>query len=106
MAQIFILVMHGSDSSFFKGGVNFNHPPWRVGSEKLKKEKGVELWCRGWSSFAIKFFQGLSFLHLEIFYSLQNCVIHLKKKHFFSTNIVLRKKDSLSCLKINHLCVV
>ena len=81
--------LHSSDPYFFKRGVNFNHPPWRVGSEKLKKEKGVELWCRGQSCFAIKFFQGLSFLHLEIFYSLQNCVIHLKKKLFFSTDIIL-----------------
>ena len=37
----------------------------------------------GADTFPIEFFQGLSFLHLEITLPLQNCVMHFKKKYFF-----------------------
>ena len=43
----------------------------------------------GWGvgTFPIKFFQGLSFLHLEI--TLWKIVIYLKKKYFFYAIIIL-----------------
>ena len=37
----------------------------------------------GVGTFPIYFFQGLSSLHLEIFLSFANCVMHLKKSYFF-----------------------
>ena len=48
-----------------------------AGARLLKSEGG------GADTFPIEFFQGLSFLHLEITLPLQNCVMHFKKKYFF-----------------------
>ena len=42
----------------------------------------VQVFLKGVLAF-IYFFQGLSFLHLEITLPLQNCVMHLKKNYFF-----------------------
>ena len=74
---------------FKKGGINFNHLPWRGGGESEKRKKGVEVWCRG----RRQFFQCLSLLCLEI---------TLLKTLFFSANIILWKKIKRSCyLKMN-----
>ena len=72
------------------GGVvnfKFQSPPVEGGSEKLKKgwKFGVGaglLKRRGLALFLFIFFQGLSFLW-KLRYSLQNCVMHLKKKILF-----------------------
>ena len=71
-------------------------------SEKLKK--GVELCCRGrsWTAtfpkgegwtdtFPIYFFQGLSFLHLEITLPFAKLCYAFEEKNFFSATIVLGK---------------
>ena len=56
----------------------------------------MEGWGGGGGLFSyLILFQGLSFLHLEITYSLPNCVMHFKKKHSFM------KKVILICLKMN-----
>ena len=74
MSIIIVWIPH----PFFKGEgeVNFWSPSLEGGGGNLKNwKKGVEVWCRHRSSqkdggqadtFSILFFQGLSFLHLEI----------------------------------------
>ena len=56
-------------------------------SEKIKRDgstgSGAGLLKRRAGTFPIWFFQGLSFLHLEITLLLQNCVMLLKEKYFF-----------------------
>ena len=48
-------------------------------------------------TFLISFFQALSFLHLEITLDpFQNCVMHLKKRFFFSHNNFMKKGHSKS----------
>ena len=60
----------------------------RVESTKLKKRwkyvAGAGQLKKGAGIFPIRFFQVLSFLQEKLFYFLQNCVIHLKTKFFFS----------------------
>ena len=57
----------------------------------------------GWTgTFSIKFFQGLSFLHLEITLAFAKLSYDFEKKFFFfSATIILWKKIILSCLKMN-----
>ena len=53
----------------------------------------------------INFFKVYHFYYiLKLFYSLQNCVIHLKKKMFFCQQNVM-KKVILSCLKVKLVCM-
>ena len=66
--------------------------------------KGLLKGAEGGLLFSYLIFQGLSFLHL--LYSLQNCVMHLKKEFFFWHHNFLKKKkkkkkDILKCLKMN-----
>ena len=81
---------HSLDPSpFFKGGgANFNYLPWREKSEKLKGR--VEVWWRGRSTdtFPVQFFEGLSFLHLEITLTFAKlCYV------FLSATIILLKRS-------------
>ena len=55
----------------------------------------------GAGTFPIWFFQGLSFLHLEITFPFAKLCYAFKEKIFFSATIVLWKKVILSCLKMN-----
>ena len=68
------------------------------GSEKLKK--GVEVWCSlkdllkregggGWHFSCLKFFKGLSFLHLEITLSFAKLCYAFKEEIFFSATMIL-----------------
>ena len=47
------------------------------------------------------FFQGLSFLHLEITLPFTNLCHAFEEKVFFSATIILWQKFILSCLKMN-----
>ena len=47
------------------------------------------------------FFQGLSFLHLEITLTFAKLCYAFEEKLFFSATIILGKKVILSCLKMN-----
>ena len=65
-------------------------------SEKLKKEGGsmVQVQAclkrgRGTDNFPISFFQGLSFLHLEITLPFAKLCYAFEKKIFFSVAIIL-----------------
>ena len=71
---------------FLREGANFKYLP--QGSEKLRKGgesmvQGQVFLKGGAGTFPINLFQGLSFLHSQIIYPLQNCVMHLKKNYFF-----------------------
>ena len=87
----------------FKGGeVSFDYLPWQRGDLKNFK-KGVEEWCRGRSflkgggaeTFLVSFFQGLSFLHLEI--TLCKIVLCIwRKKIFFGHHNFMKKGHSKS----------
>ena len=76
-------------------------PGWE--SEKLKK--GVDVWCRGRSSyrggqltlFLFNFFKVYPFYIWKLFYPLQNCVMHFKKNYFF-----LKKKKITIVLWKGH----
>ena len=67
----------------------------REESEKLKKGGGsmvqeASLLKRKWAdTFAISFFQGLSFLHLEIILPFARLCYAFEKKLFFSVIIIL-----------------
>ena len=83
-------------SFLFKGGwgVNFYYLPRRGESEKLKKEwkygPGEGHLKRGEAgTFPISFFQGLSFLHLEIALPFAKLCYAFEKKKFFSVTIIL-----------------
>ena len=79
---------HSLDPSpFFKGGgANFNYLPWREKSEKLKGRVGV--WWRGRSTdtFPVQFFEGLSFLHLEVTFAKLSYAF--EEKLFLSATII------------------
>ena len=55
----------------------------------------------GTDTFLIKFFQGLSFLHLEITLHFAKLCYAFEEKLFSSATIILWKKVILSCLKMN-----
>ena len=48
---------------------------------------------RGAGTFPLQFFQGLSFLYLEITLSFAKLCYAFKEKIFFSATIILRKKS-------------
>ena len=84
--------LHPPPSFLKEGGgrVNFDYFPWRRGeSEKFKKgwkyHAGADLLKRrGPGTFPICFFQGLSFLHLEIILPFAElCHAFEEKKNFF-----------------------
>ena len=72
-------------------GVNFDYLPLRGGGEYEKLKNGVEVWCRGqvllkgagWTLFLFNFFQGLSFLHLEITLPFAKLCYAFEEKLFF-----------------------
>ena len=80
----------------FKRGqeVNFNYLLQRGESEKLKKKggsmvQGQVFLKRGAGTFPISFFQGLSFLHLEITLPFAKLCYAFKEKLFLSATIIL-----------------
>ena len=52
-------------------------------------------------TFPVSFFQGLSFLHLEMTLPFTKLGYTSEEKIFFSATIILWKKVMLSCLKMN-----
>ena len=64
------------------------------GSGLLKRRRGLAL-------FVFNFFQVYHFYMLKLLYSLQNCVMPLKKKVFFSATKILWKRVIRSSLKMN-----
>ena len=55
----------------------------------------------GAGTFPIYFFQGLSFLHLEITLSFAKLCYAFEEKNVFFATIILWKKFIRSCLKMN-----
>ena len=78
--------------SFLKGGeVNFDYLPWRGESEKLKKRwkyhTGTDLLKRRGLALFPFFFQGVSFLHLEVTLCFAK-LCHAFEENFFSFTII------------------
>ena len=106
--KIIRFLMKGKDFKGHLGGerihsrrkeeVNFDHLPWRGGeSEKLKRgcimAKGQVL-KGGTGTFPIYFFQGLSFLHLEITLTFTKLCYTFEENLFFSATIFMKKDHS------------
>ena len=70
---------------------------WKYGAGAGLLKKGVE----GAGTFLIYFFQGLSFLHLEITFPFAKLCYAFEEKNFFFCHLILWKKVILSCLKMN-----
>ena len=76
-------------------------------SEKSKKGdgsmvKGQDCLKEGWGwHFPVSFFQGLSFLHLEITVPFAKLCYVFEEKLFFSATTILGSKVIVSCLKMN-----
>ena len=90
---------------FLKEKVNFDYLPLRGGRNLKNQKKGWKyaglLKKRRTDTFPIEFFQGLSFLHLEITLPFVKLSYAFEEKIFFSVTMILRKKVILSCLKRN-----
>ena len=77
---------------------------WKIKKRGWKYGAGAGLLKRGGGTtvtFPIWFFQGLSFLHLEITLPFAKLCYSFEEKILFSTTIILWKKIILSCLKTN-----
>ena len=90
-----VMVEHSSPPSFLKVGsreVNFDYLPWRGESEKLKKRwkyhTGTDLLKRRGLALFPFFFQGVSFLHLEVTLCFAK-LCHAFEENFFSFTIIL-----------------
>ena len=102
------IVLTPPPNSFLKGwvGVKFNYCTQKGEYEKLKK--GVEVWCRGSSSFFKKtggvalFLFNFKFLKVNQFcITLCKIVLCIWRKKFFFCHHNFMKKGILSYLKMN-----